>query len=157
MVMLNFDTRAPEFANATQDGDFEPIKEGEYIAQIIKSEKKQTRAGSDALHLTWQIIDGEYKNRQLWEQLYLYDPSRPKQLSFNRNKLFHILAACGKEQISDTGELHNRPVRITVKIDEYNGRVRNIITRYVSTAPITAAQPQAQQTRTETVADDVPF
>ena len=157
MVTLNLDTRDPEFANATQNREFTPLPNGEYIAQIISSERKTLQSGTDALTIAWQIIDGEYKNRQVFENLYLFDPSRPKQTAFNKQKLMFIVKACGLEVMNDTTELHNKPVKITIRTSEYNGKTRNEVTKYLPIQRITEAQPQAAQTKTAVDNEDLPF
>ena len=157
MVMLNLNTRDAEFANASQDSDFPPLPDGEYIAQIVNSEKRTLKSGSETLVFTWLVIDGEYRNRKIFENLYIYDPTRPKQLAFNKQKLFFITKACGRDSINDTVELHNKPCRITVRQHEYNGKTRNEISAYRPITRITETQPQAASQKTDTFDGDMPF
>ena len=56
--------------------DFEPIPAGKYLAVITDSEMKPTKSGNGSyLELTFQVIEGEYKNRLLWARLNLDNPN----------------------------------------------------------------------------------
>ena len=58
--------------------DFEPIPAGKYLAVITDSEMKPTKSGSGHyLELTFQVIDGPFKNRLLWSRLNLDNPNAP--------------------------------------------------------------------------------
>ena len=55
---------------------FDPIPAGKYLAVITDSEMKPNKAGTGSyLQLTFQIIEGEYKNRLLWARLNLDNPN----------------------------------------------------------------------------------
>ena len=157
MVALNFDTRTKEFENATQDMDFAPLPDGEYTALIIKSELKTTKNNEEFLQLTWKVLEGEYANRHLFDAFFLYNPDRPKQLAFNRRRLNFVAVACGVEKFTDTVELHQKPCRLTVKKEEYNGKERNTITKYQPLKPVTKTQPQAAQQQDDTFDGDLSF
>ena len=50
--------------------DFEPLPAGKYLAVITDSEMKPTKAGTGHyLQMTFQVIDGPFKNRLLWSRL----------------------------------------------------------------------------------------
>lgn len=158
MVAINLNTHDPEFLNASQDRDFTPLPDGEYTAQIIRSGKRTLKTGAETLEITWEILDGQFRKRQIFQYLNIYDPTRPKQLAFHRQKIFFMTKACGLESITDTVELHNKPCRITVRQDEYNGRVRNEIVAYKPIDHVVEIQPQAGSNREESaIAMDVPF
>ena len=57
--------------------DFEPLPAGKYLAVITDSEMKPTKAGTGHyLQMTFQVIDGPFKNRLLWARLNLDNPNR---------------------------------------------------------------------------------
>ena len=57
--------------------DFEPLPAGKYLAVITDSEMKPTKAGTGHyLQMTFQVIDGPFKNRLLWSRLNLDNPNR---------------------------------------------------------------------------------
>jgi hypothetical protein len=47
--------------------EYEPIPSGKYLAMIIESETKPTKSGKGSyLQLTFQVLEGDYKNRIVW-------------------------------------------------------------------------------------------
>ena len=56
--------------------DFDPIPAGKYVAVITASEVKPNKAGTGSyLQFTFQVIEGEFKNRILWARLNLDNPN----------------------------------------------------------------------------------
>ena len=66
--------------NATQvqpQASFDPIPAGKYICQIVESEIKSTKAGTgQQLVLTWEVLDGEFKGRKVWDRLNISNPNK---------------------------------------------------------------------------------
>ena len=61
------DLRGFDANSVEPTSDFEPIPAGKYPAVIAESEMKPNKAGTGHfLQLTFQVIDGPYKNRFLW-------------------------------------------------------------------------------------------
>lgn len=95
--------------------DFEPLPVGKYLAIIIESQMKQTKNGTGHyLELTFQVIDGPFKNRMLWSRLNLDNPN-PQAVKIAQGELSAICRAVGVLQPKDSLELHNLPLVITVK------------------------------------------
>jgi len=93
----------------------EPIPAGKYVAVITDSEMKPTKARTGRyLELTFQIVDGEYKNRLVWDRLNLDNPN-PKAVEIARAELSAICRAVGVMTPNDSTEMHNLPLEITVK------------------------------------------
>ena len=62
--------------NVEPMSDFDPIPAGKYTAIITGSEMKDTKSGNGSyLELTFQVIEGEYKNRLLWARLNVDNPN----------------------------------------------------------------------------------
>jgi len=96
-------------------GDFEPIPAGKYVAVITESEMKPTKAGTGHyLQLTFQIIEGEYKNRLLWARLNLDNPNATA-VQIARSELSGICRAVDVMAPSDSTELHDLPLVIRVR------------------------------------------
>lgn len=96
--------------------EWESIPDGKYRAMITASDYKPTANGlGECLHLTFQILDGEYKERQLRDFLTL-EHTNQQTMKIARGKLKHLAVAAGFERgtIGDSDELHNRPVLLTV-------------------------------------------
>lgn len=98
-------------------GDFSPIPDGDYVAQIVESEMKTTKAGTGQyLQLVFQIIQGEHKNKKLWVRLNLVNPNQTA-VNIAQDELATITrAAYGHDlNISDSTQLHGKPMLVTVK------------------------------------------
>lgn len=95
--------------------DFEAIPAGKYLAVITESEVKANKSGTGSyLQLTFQVIDGEYKNRFLWARLNLDNPNSTA-VKIARGELSAICRAVGVMLPSDSVELHDLPLVISVK------------------------------------------
>ncbi|MBE0559116.1 MAG: DUF669 domain-containing protein, partial [Proteobacteria bacterium] len=122
---------------------------GKYLAIISDSGMKPTKNGSGSfLELTFQVIDGPYKNRLLWSRLNLDNPNK-QAVEIARAQLSALCRAVGVMQPKDSLELHNLPLQITVKCKkrEDTDEIVNEIRAY---AKKEAATGQAQQETTNT-------
>ncbi len=73
--------------------DYDPIPAGKYLAVITDSEMKSTKSGNgEYLELTFQIIEGEFKNRNQWARLNLDNPN-PKAVQIAQGELSAICRA----------------------------------------------------------------
>ena len=111
MVMLKgFDANAVEPAS-----EFDPVPAGKYVAVITESEVKANKAGNGSyLQLTFQIVEGEFKNRFLWARLNLDNPNATA-VKIARAELSAICRAVGVMAPNDSVELHDLPLVISVK------------------------------------------
>ncbi len=95
--------------------EFEPVPAGKYLAVIIESEVKLNKKETGSyLQLTFQIIEGEFKNRFLWARLNLDNPSATA-VKIARAELSAICRAVGVMAPGDSVQLHNLPLVISVK------------------------------------------
>jgi hypothetical protein len=113
MSALNFD------ANQVQpESDFAPIPAGDYLTMITDSEMKPTKTGTGQyLALTLQVIDGPANGRLLWDRLTLVHDNL-KAVEIAQRKLSAICHAIGVLQVTDSAQLHNRPLKVRVKYVE---------------------------------------
>ncbi len=121
--------------------DFDPIPAAKYLAVITNSEFKATKNNSgNYLELTFQVIDGQYKNRLLWARLNLDHPNETTA-KISRGQLSAICKAVGVLTPRDSVELHNLPLTLNVKLKKRNdtGELVNEIKGY-SSRETTAAQ-----------------
>ena len=136
-------------ANVDPATDFEPIPAGKYLAIISNSEMKPTKTGSGTyLELTFQVIEGQYKNRLLWSRLNLSNPNN-QAVQIAQGELSAICRAVGVMQPKDSAELHNLPLQITVKCKKRKdtGDVVNEIKGY-SKKEATMGLPQQETSST---------
>lgn len=125
--------------------DFELVPAGKYLAVITESEMKPTKSGNgNYLELTFQVIEGEYKNRLLWSRLNLDNPN-PTAVQIARGELSSICRAVGVMAPKDSVELHNLPLVITVKCKKRDdtGDIVNEIKGYGRREAEAAQTPQA--------------
>ena len=100
--------------NVEPAAPIEVLPPGKYLVQIIKSEMKETKAGNgQMLALEFDILDGPAKGRRLWDNLNLVNPNVQAQEIAQRT-LSAICHAVGKLQVSDSDELHFKPMLATV-------------------------------------------
>ena len=100
----------------------EALPPGDYIAQILQSEMRVTKAGTgQMLWLDMEVLEGPLKNRHLYDQLNLINPN-PTAEEIAQRTLSAICHAVGKLQVADSEELHFQPllVRVAVKPNGYN-------------------------------------
>jgi len=144
MADLNgFDARTVE-----PTADFEPIPAGKYLAAITDSEMKPTKAGDGSyLELELTVLEGEYKDRKVWDRLCLNHPNA-MAVKIARGTLSAICRAVGVMQPKDSVELHNLPLRITVKVKrrEDTGDLVNEVAGYTKKESAAGQPPQAAPT-----------
>ena len=142
MVSLgNFDANQVEPAVA-----FDPIPAGKYMAAITNSEMKATKAGTgNYLELTFQILDGQFKGRQLWVRLNL-DNANAQTVKFARAELSAICRAVGVMSPGDSTDLHNLPMIITVRCKKRpdTGEISNEVRGYAKRESGSGKPQQAQ-------------
>lgn len=125
--------------------DFDPIPAGKYLAVITDSQMKPTKSGKGSyLELTFQIIDGEFKNRLLWARLNLDNPNAAA-VQIARSELSSICRAAGLMTPKDSADLHNLPMVISVKCKRRDdtGEVTNEIKGYAKREMAGGQAPQA--------------
>ena len=125
--------------------EMEVLPPGDYVAVIIESVMKATRAGDgNYLELTFQILEGDYMNRLLWDRLNLDHPNE-KAVAFAQARLSSICRAVGVMKVDDSQELHNIPLVIAVRCKkrEDTGDLTNEIRGYYPRASSTQSTPPA--------------
>jgi len=125
---------------------FEPIPAGKYLAAITESKMKPTKSGNgEYLELTFQILEGEYKGRQLWARLNLNNPSE-QAVKIARGELSAICRAVGVMQPNDSVELHNLPLVITVRCKKRQdtGEITNEVKGYAKREAASGTPQQAE-------------
>ena len=125
--------------------EFEPLPAGKYLAMITESELKPTKSGGGQyLQLTFQIVEGPYKNRIVWARLNLHNANQTA-VQIARAELSAICRAVGVMTPNDSAELHNRPLVIAVKCKKRpdTGEISNEVKGFEKRETTPAAPPQA--------------
>jgi len=114
MAQLNqhFDASAVEPAVP-----FELLPPGKYPAQIVNSEMRPTKTGGGQfLWLEMDVIEGAYQGRKIWDQINLVNPS-PQAVEIAQRTLSAICHALGQLQVTDSEQLHFRPLLVTLAVE----------------------------------------
>lgn len=106
-------------------GDMSPVPDGEYVAQIIDSEVKPTKAGTgEYLALTGQIIDGQYKNRMFWTNINLRNPNA-QAVQIGQRELSAVCHAVNMmSNLTDSVHLHNKPLIVKLELVPAKGEFK---------------------------------
>ena len=140
MATLNFDAN-----NVDPSVGFDPIRAGKYLAVIVDSETKTTKSGTgEYLQLEFEVIEGDYKGRKLWARLNIKNPNADA-VRMAQADLSAICRAVNVMTPSDSVELHNLPLTITVRCkknqdDEMTNEIRGYGPREANTGAV-AAKP----------------
>lgn len=134
---LGFDARQVE-----PNTGFDAIPAGEYDVVIIKSEVKTTKSQTGQyVELTLQVLDrGPFQNRKLFDRLNLWNPNATA-VAIAKGTLSAICRAVGVPSPNDTVELHNRPLRVRVAVENDAERgASNVIKAYKERHQVAAPQ-----------------
>lgn len=180
-------------AEAEQGYSIKP--EGEYECIIVKCEERTTKNGATGLNFAYVIrndVEQKFKNGYIFDTLWKRKEPTDADKSVNGYGFNQIMALGKAAQLSDgkdygsldefINELKNKPIRVTIEHEEYNGKmqerasyknptkfpdVKHIAKEKSNTAQTTyAAQPtasfapiQAQQQEFQELTDDedLPF
>jgi hypothetical protein len=113
MVQLNFDA-----SQVSPDMGREALPAGWYNAVMDESEMKATRDGLGAyLNCRFNVVDGQFAGRKVYALLNLKNANaQAMEIAFK--ELSAIAHAVGVLHIADSSQLHNRPLKIKVKVDK---------------------------------------
>ena len=137
MASINFN--AAEIDTTSRD----TIPSGTYEAVVTDSEMKATKNGLGmGLNLTFEIIsDGPAKGRKVFTWINYEHPKAEAQ-RIGREELASLCKALGIVTLSDTAQLHNLPLMVTVGLDR-NDPTRNVIKKYAAKAAQNVQRPAA--------------
>lgn len=111
--------------------DFQVLPPGKYPCLIEAAEVKQTKAlTGHYIRLTLSVLDGQYKNRKLFDQINIQNPSA-QCVEIGRRCLSALGRAIGLQVITDTAQLLQGVVIAHVKVGkDQNGNDQNNIRTY---------------------------
>ena len=140
-----------------------PIPAGVYLAHCTESDVGPLKSGNGTgLKMTFEILDGQYKNRKVWENLNIQHTSEEAQ-RIAQSQLSALCHAVNVIKLEDSAALHFKPVKIKVTVREAQGQYQasNNIKGYESAggaapsivlAPAEAAAPAALPAASKTPA-----
>lgn len=135
MAQIDFD--ATGVAPATP---FEVLPKGQYPVIISATEMKATKAGDGHyLEVEYTVTEGEFESRRLWSRHNISNPNA-KAEQIARQELSAICHAVGILKVSDSEELHDKPLRIEVGIEK-NKQNDSDVNRVKAWMPVEGAKP----------------
>jgi hypothetical protein len=112
---------------------FDPVPAGDYICMMTESMFKDTKnKDGEFLQCTWEVVDGDYKKRLLFDRLNLKNKNETA-VKIAMSTLSAICHAVGVLRPKQSEELHGKPVLLTVALEERNdkpGAFSNVVKRY---------------------------
>ena len=154
----------PQKANTAENSDKlddrSPLPAGEYVAHIVKTEYKATKAGTGHyLSMHFSVLEGESKGRMFFTNLNLDNPN-PVAVEIANKELNSICAACNQEGVEDSDELLQIPMNIKLKVTPGNDDwppSNEVVTYSLIEDGVAAAQiPIAEAAKLVAVAADEP-
>lgn len=132
-----------EAGNETM-GDRSALPAGDYVAALVKSDKKDAKTPGNAyINCEYEVQDGEHKGRRFWSMLNLWN-SNSQAVEIAQRELNSLMHACGKLRVEDTEELHGIPVIVKLKVrsDEKYGDSNDIVViKPLNSAPASNGAP----------------
>ena len=95
---------------------FGVLPKGEYVAAIVSSEVKPTKAGTgEYLSLRFEVLFGDYEGRMLFHNINLQNPNATA-VKIGREHLTAICRCVDVLAPNDSVELHGKALKIVVTI-----------------------------------------
>ena len=135
MALIDFNAEEVE-----PQSDFSPLPVGNYTVVITQSEMKPTKTGNGQyLQLTLQVVEGEFKNRLIFDRLNIQNANEVAQ-QIAQKALSSICRAVGVMHPKDSEELHDKPFSVKIGIRPASGEYgeSNIVRGYssLSSSPV---------------------
>jgi hypothetical protein len=114
MASLNGTFDATEVAPAVP---LEVLPPGKYLAHLIESEMQPTKAGDgQLLKLVFEVLEGPSARRKIFDQLNLVNRNE-QTVEIAQRTLSAICHAVGQVHVSDSEQLHFKPLIVTLKVE----------------------------------------
>lgn len=125
------ETKSGEFDSG--GGNFDPIPDGTKVRAIITESKWKEYQGARYINLQWQVVDGEFKKRVIFQKVKVFENDAAKA---DRQKMMlaAIDANCGGKLALVDGEpddmdltkaLTNKPMVIKLAVWDMDGKTGN--------------------------------
>jgi hypothetical protein len=138
----------------------EVIPAGKYVVQIINSAMEDTKSGTGSfLKLEMEILEGSSAKRRLFDRLNLINPNT-QTAEIAERTLSAICHAVGQLQVSDSEQLHFKPMLVDVRVKpagpDKQGVMREAQNEMRGYAAVTGARPAPQVSTAPTKATPAP-
>jgi hypothetical protein len=114
MASLNGTFDATEVAPAVP---LDVLPPGKYLTHLIESEMLPTKAGDGQfLKLVFEVLEGPSARRKIFDQLNLVNRN-DQTVEIAQRTLSAICHAVGQVHVSDSEQLHFKPLIVTLKVE----------------------------------------
>lgn len=148
-------------ANAKENNPSNVVPQGVYTLALVNGEEKAAKNGGSYLNCEFEIVDGKFAGRKIFEMFGLW-LSSDKAVEIARGRLSSFCKACKKLTVNDTDELIGIPfqAKVVVETDDYGDK--NKIKKFIeptakAAAAVPAARPAPSRPLTTPVDDEIPF
>jgi len=122
-------------------GDFSPLPKADYIAAIKTSEWKDTKDEKGRyIEFKLEVLEGEFKGRNLWDRLNLKNNSE-KAVKIANGTMSSICRAVGNMRPKKTEEFHDKPMLVSVDTEVYKEKVKNVVKAYKKVGSVAQSTP----------------
>lgn len=112
MASFSFDTNTVE----KRENNFELLPAGWYVAQVVESDIVNLKSGNgQAIKLTFDVLSEGHRGRKIWAQLNVRH-NNPEAERIAQQQLRELCDSIGIVRMTDTAELHNKPMQVKVKV-----------------------------------------
>ena len=138
--------------------EYEPVPAGLYKAIITSSSVEAAKSGNGHnLLLTFKIVDGPHKNREIWDRLSVQNSNEMTQ-QIARGHFSAICHAVGQIECTTTEQLHSKPLIIKIAVKPHwndKDRLVNEVKAYMALQK--SAIPEPAMAGGGDFDDDAPF
>jgi hypothetical protein len=114
---MAFLTEAFDASSVAPAVPLEVLPPDKYVAHLIESEMLPTRAGDGQyLKLVFEVLDGPYARRKIFDQFNLVNRNQ-QTVEIAQRQLSAICHAVGQTHVTDSEQLHFKPVLVTLKVE----------------------------------------
>jgi hypothetical protein len=146
--MTSFDFNVADYGS-DENRSYDVLPDGKYDVIVLEAKEKTTKKGDRAIEMTFQVLEGQYMDRLLWETLNLWNSSDQAR-TIARDRLSSICKACNAPSATSTDVLLGRRMQVSVgrRMNDFRGKEENHIKSFTA-KPLhqhaTPAQSASQQ------------
>ncbi len=111
---MDFDPNEVE-DNGEGAGDFELLPNGDYRVVIVDSRAKpNSKANGHYLELEFDVLDGKFEGRKLWDRINIDHPDAATVARAKRDLKRYCDAVGHATKLTSSSQLHDKPLTIRV-------------------------------------------
>jgi len=130
--MTSFDFNVADYGS-DDNRSYDVLPEGKYDVIVLEAKEKTTKKGDRAIEMTFEVVEGQYRDRLLWETLNLWNSSDQAR-TIARDRLSSICKACNAPAATSTDVLLGRRMQVSVgrRMNDFRGKEENHIKSFAA-------------------------